>query len=148
MIAHRRKEVYLPEQWGPKEDCDAELIDRKTGEYRLPESVIPRGDTQDPMKTAATAYGGSYDSYSVMSGGDLRVSSKDYVQLPAYARLKDGSRTPITLEMRGAEFIRSQNILNDKRVFGLEANRNIHRNVQQWKWFNRRAFDVQTAYYN
>ena len=89
------------------------------------------------MGSAETAYQGSYDSYNVMSGGDLRVNSKDYVDLPNYARLQDGSRKPITLNMRGAEYIRSSNILKDiqqyplmrdfEKTFELAALLNSHR---------------------
>ena len=138
----KRRENYLPENW------EGDNIDTKSGEYRLPEDVMPRGEVKDPMKSAETAYSGSFDSYSVMSGGDLRVNAKDFVNMPAYAYLKDEDNTPLTLHMRGAEFIRSQNLINDKRLYQADNLRNIRNNVQQFKWFNRKVFDAQHGYYN
>ena len=147
-ILNFRNACYLPNEWASEKQCSLDTIDPQTREFRLPEEVAPRGSAVDPMGSAETAYQGSYDSYNVMSGGDLRVNSKDYVDLPNYARLQDGSRKPITLNMRGAEYIRSSNILKDKRLFGAEYHKTVNQNVQQWKWYNRRLFDSQSGYFN
>merc|ERR1711941_58135 len=100
------------------------------------DSQLPTEPSFGSRNGSQDTNGSSYDSYSVMSGGDLRVNSRDYVDLPNYAKIQDGSRTPITLKNRGAAWIRSSNILKDKRLFGAEYHKTVYQNVQQWKWYN------------
>ena len=86
--------------------------------------------------------------YTVMSGGDYRVNSSDYVDLPVYARIKDERRTPLNLNIKGAEYMRAYNLSKDNRMFGYEKIRYNHHTAESKKWFMRRKLDSQYGFHN
>ena len=109
---------------------------------------MPSGKISDPMDDPITAYNGAFDNYVVMSGGDYRVSSTSFVDLPAYARLKDERRTPITRQMKGHTYMRAYNLSKDNRLFGYEKSRYNEYTADRKKWFSRKAYDSQYGFYN